>query len=134
MTTSASCLSATARATVAPTLPAPPTTVTFLFIAAFPVASFLFPAFSSQLSAFSSRFLVPAWSDLAPSSQLHVLNDRIAELRGLQLGRPFHLPGEIVGDLLLLNRLLEAGFDQLGGFRPAEIPEHHHAREDHRAR
>src|SRR5439155_22204829 len=33
-TTSASCLSATPRATVAPTLPAPPTTVTLRFIPA----------------------------------------------------------------------------------------------------
>src|SRR5580692_5585357 len=33
-TTSASCLSATPRATVAPTLPAPPTTVTLRFIVA----------------------------------------------------------------------------------------------------
>src|SRR5437764_10905235 len=33
-TTSASCFSATPRATVAPTLPAPPTTVTLRFIAA----------------------------------------------------------------------------------------------------
>jgi hypothetical protein len=41
MTTSASSLSAIVRATVAPTAPAPPTTVTFLFIR-FPLMRQLF--------------------------------------------------------------------------------------------
>src|SRR5215210_1012643 len=92
ITTSASSLSAIARATVAPTLPAPPTTVTLRFIRVPP---------------------------------LHVRDDRIRERGRLQLGRAFHLPGEVVGDLLLPHRLLDRPFDEIRRGGPAEIAEHH---------
>src|SRR5437762_5608247 len=81
MTTSASSLSAIARATVAPTLPAPPTTVTFLFIA------LRFPRFH-----------------VVRCPHLHVGDDPVAEFRALHLGRPLHLPREVVRDGLRRNR------------------------------
>src|SRR5919107_5734938 len=109
MTTSASSLSAIARATVAPTLPAPPTTVTL-------------------------RFMCYPCPSLSSDGRLHVGDHRVGELRGLQLGRVVHLARQIVGDLLLLNRLLEPLLDQVRGLRPAHVAEHHHAGEDDRAR
>src|ERR1700741_4393575 len=73
ITTSASSLSAIQRATVAPTLPAPPTTVTLRFIDA-----------PSTNAAF-----------------LHVFDHRVPELGRLQLFRALHQAGEIVGHLLV---------------------------------
>src|SRR3954471_1106835 len=63
---------------------------------------------------------------------LHVPDDGVRECRGLQLGRPLHLPGEIVCDLLVPDRLFEAALDRVGRAAPAKIPEHHDAREDDR--
>src|SRR3954467_11004667 len=89
MTTSASSLSAMARATVAPTLPAPPTTVTFLFIA------LRFPDF--QISTLPD---------------LHAGDDAVAELRALHFRRAVHQPGEIVGDGPGRNRAVHALDDE----------------------
>src|SRR5436190_13175147 len=82
-TTSASCLSAIPRATVAPTFPAPPTTVTFRFIAS-----------SSQRSS------------------SHVFYDGVPELGRFQLGRTRHLTRQVVGDPLLRDCLLQAALDE----------------------
>src|SRR4029079_936661 len=114
-TTSASSWSPIARATVAPTLPAPPTTVTFLFIARFVLID-------------GPTAVKRSWHGL------HVDDDGVRELRCLELGGPFHLAGEVVGDFLLFDRALETGLDQIRGIRPAQIAEHHHAGQYDRAR
>src|SRR5213595_2641274 len=102
-TTSASCFSATPRATVAPTFPAPPTTVTLRFI------SCLCPLLSFVASA--------------PS---HVADDGIRECRRLQLRRVRHLPREVVGHPFLADRLLNPPLDEGARFVPAQIVQHHH--------
>src|SRR3989442_12781925 len=103
-TTSASPLSAMHRAAVAPTFPAPPTTVTFRFIGS------------------------PEWT------LLHTCNNRVRELRGAQLRRACHLAREIVGDLLGGDRPVHSADDHVGGLVPAKVPEHHFTRENHRSR
>src|SRR5437763_16707094 len=90
MTTSASSLSATARATVAPTLPAPPTTVTFLFIDA---------------STYELTIALDSDPATSPTRQLHVRYHRFRELRRLELRGALHLAREVVGDLLLIDCL-----------------------------
>ena len=92
-TTSASSLSAMRCAAVAPTLPAP-TTVTF----------------DSWNSGMKTR-----WT-------LHVGDDGVGELRGLQLGRSFHQTRQVVGHLLLLDRRAERRLDQARRLVPAEYP------------
>src|SRR5438105_14201919 len=67
------------------------------------------------------------------NARLHILDDIAAELAGLDLFGPFHEPLEIVGHLLLLDRALHALFDQIGGFVPAEEPEHHDTRQNNGA-
>src|ERR1051325_877682 len=108
-TTSASRLSATPRATVAPTLPAPPTTVTFRFI----------PSPSKRVEN---------------SSTLHMIDDGVPELRGLQLFRAVHQPREIVRDRLGANRAVHPLHDEVRRLVPAHVAEHHLARQNHRAR
>src|SRR4029450_6418098 len=103
-TTSASSLTAIARATVAPTLPAPPMTATLRFIRA-PI-----PTVNPQ-SAIS-----------------HILDDCVGELRRLQLLRAVHQSRQIIGDPLLLDGCGESLGDQRAGFLPAEVIEHHDAR------
>src|SRR5262249_34755302 len=99
ITTSASCLSATPRATVAPTLPAPPTTVTLRFMS------------------------TPDRSALR--SILHVFDDGAPELRRLQLGRIVHQPREVVGHVLGADRGIHALDDEVRGLVPTEVPQHH---------
>src|SRR5689334_15736905 len=128
MTTSASSLSAIARATVAPTLPAPPTTVTFLFMESSaalqrdgPTAPLRHKGHQDHkdhkkplcglrgLCGLCARSVTP-WR----VSVLQVCNHRIGELRRLQLRRAFHLAREVVGHLLLLDRLLDRVLDRVG--------------------
>src|SRR4029079_4914522 len=113
MTTSASSLSATARATVAPTFPAPPTTVTF-------------------------RFMRPLWLSATDKHRrtrlLHVGDDAVAERRALHLGGALHQPCKIVGDRPGRDRPVHPLDHQVGGFWPPHVAQHHLAREDHRAR
>src|SRR5213079_436171 len=109
-TTSASCLSATPRATVAPTLPAPPTTVTLRFI------------------KHPYRFFYAIWSH-----RLHIRDDGVAEPGRAQLGRAFHEAGEIVGHPFCGNRPVHPLDDQIGRFDPAEMAQHHLARQHHRS-
>ena len=52
----------------------------------------------------------------------------------LHLRRAFHQAGEVVGDGLGGDRAVHALDDQVGRLGPAQVPEHHLAREDHRAR
>src|SRR5262249_28630545 len=105
-TTSANCFSATPRATVAPTFPAPPTTVTLRFIAA------------------------PDKNDLL----LHVLDDSVPELRGLQFGRAVHQAREVVGHALRRDGAVHSLHDEIGSLRPAEVTQHHLAGEHDRSR
>src|SRR5438874_13814124 len=102
-TPSASDVSARPRATVAPTFPAPPTTVTLRFI------SCLCPLLSCVASA--------------PS---RVADNGIRECRRLQLRRVRHLPREVVGHLLLADRPFDPALDEGARFVPAQIVEHHH--------
>src|SRR5438270_5258544 len=67
------------------------------------------------------------------NARLHILDDIAAEFAGLDLLGPFHEALEIVGHLLLLDRALHALFDQIGGFVPAEEPEHHDTRQNNGA-
>ena len=59
---------------------------------------------------------------------------RDANSRRLHLGRAVHEPGEVVGDDLVGDGGLERADDVVGGVLPAEVLEHHHARQQHRAR
>src|SRR5207344_3383817 len=77
-TTSASCLSATPRATMAPTFPAPPTTVTLRFMSA--------PVHNDQRRNHKDRG--------TSCRLLHFLDDFVTERRRGELGRAFHEPGE----------------------------------------
>src|SRR5215471_10268409 len=87
-TTSASCLSATPRATVAPTLPAPPTTVTLRFIRSpEPITKKV-----SCFSCFRGLHVGAARERL-----LHMIDDCVPELGRLQLFRAVHEPREVVG-------------------------------------
>src|SRR5213592_4245252 len=81
-TTSASCLSATPRATVAPTFPAPPTTVTLRFIC--------FSCHDDQRRTRGNRREhSPCFSASSAGSALyvvvlHILDNGVGELRRLQ--------------------------------------------------
>src|ERR1700676_2801218 len=87
-TTSASCFSATPRATVAPTFPAPPTTVTLRFISG---RLLWLLALAFRLWALASRLWAQA---------LHVLDHGVGKLRRLQLRGALHEAREIVSDSL----------------------------------
>src|SRR6266496_1113833 len=63
----------------------------------------------------------------------HILNDVICELTGADLRCTRHQAFEIVCDRFLLYGAFEAAFDQVSGFVPSQILEHHDARENHRA-
>jgi hypothetical protein len=63
-------------------------------------------------------------------SHLHVGDDVVAELAALDFGAAFHLAGEIVGDALGGNGAVQAFEDEIGGFHPAQVAEHHFAAED----
>src|SRR5436189_146938 len=105
-TTSPSSFSTTYWATLAPTLPAPTTVI-----------------FARAVIRFSSRL-----------QGRHVLDDLAAELRALHFLGAFHEAGEVVGDDLRLDGLLESGHEAVGRIRPAQVTEHHLAREDDGAR
>src|SRR2546423_14499738 len=123
-TTSASCLSAMPRATVAPTLPAPPTTVTLRFISSPRHDNAKAPkrAKKNDLCPLCARCVRP------PS---HVLNDVVAELGCLQFGRAVHQACEVVGDTLRPDGAFDALDNQVRHFVPAEMPEHHLAGQNH---
>src|SRR5438309_2798229 len=89
-----------------------------------------------QCAAVAPTFPAPmieTFLRMYPFSCLHVRNDQIGEPAGADLGGAFHLALEIVGDCLVLDGERDSFFDELRGFRPSEILEHHHAREDDRA-
>src|SRR5215470_4257133 len=104
-TTSPSSRSTAYWATEAPTLPAP-TTVILGRAMAYPLCS----------------------------ERLHAVDDGRPELRALHFLGALHEAGEVVGDDLLGQRLLDAGIDAIGRLRPAHVAEHHLPGEDDRAR
>ena len=59
--------------------------------------------------------------------------DGIAELAALHLLRSFHQAGEVVGDGLVADGAVHALDDQVGRLGPAQVAEHHLARENDRA-
>ena len=72
--------------------------------------------------------------DLTPSTPAPMFSIICpGELAGFDFGGAGHQALEVVGDFLLLDGALHALFDQVGGFVPAEVAEHHDAGEDHRA-
>src|SRR5262249_49649423 len=121
-TTSASCLSATPRATVAPTFPAPPTTVTLRFIRA--------PR-SYEGNRRDRGERKDFWLSAVAFS--HVADDGVPEFRGLQLGRAVHEAREVVGDAFGGDGAVHALHDELRRLDPSEVPQHHLAGEDHGA-
>src|SRR5690242_18289252 len=56
---------------------------------------------------------------------LHVLDHRLAELARLEQGRPRHQALEVVRHALLRDGLLERPHDQIGGFGPPHVTQHH---------
>src|SRR5712692_4486985 len=90
-TTSASCLSATPRATVAPTFPAPPTTVTLRFIRTLLVNDDQRGNRGTRREDLALRVL-----RVLRCTSSHVLDDIVAKFRGLQLRRTIHQAREVV--------------------------------------
>ncbi len=62
-----------------------------------------------------------------------MVDDVVAEGGTADLLGAFHLAGEIVGHFLAGDGAVETLEDQVGGFVPAQVAEHHFAGEDHRA-
>src|SRR5215470_8593723 len=104
-TTSPSSFSTAYCATEAPTLPAPTTVI-----------------FGRAMSIV-----------LAGLQRLHVFDDRRPERRALDFLGALHESCEIVGHDLLRDGLFDPGDDPVGRFGPAQVAEHHLAREDDRA-
>src|SRR5262245_60395197 len=114
-TTSPSSRSASRCASVAPTFPAP-TTVIFLFIV---------PSVPFSVSS------VPLWRCCrCRSRSLQLRDDPVRERGRLHLGRSLHPAGEIVGDLLAGDLLLERRLDGVRRLAPAQVAEHHAAGQD----
>src|SRR5574342_1371784 len=125
-TTSASCFSAIPRATVAPTFPAPPTTVTFRFI----TRSSRRARTKATTKTRKHRRVFVAASVLV---LLHMTDNGVPELRRLQLRRAVHETREVVGHPPGGNRAVHALHDPIGGLVPAQVPQHHLAGQNHRA-
>src|SRR5919106_6956625 len=114
-TTSPSSFSTMYWAAVAPTLPAPTTVI-----------------FGRRVIALR-RWTFPACMR-PPLQPGHVPDDRRAELRALHLSGALREAGQVVGHHPGLDRRLQPGDDAVGGVGPAEVAQHHLAREDDRAR
>src|SRR5262245_36212783 len=123
-TTSASCLSATPRATVAPTLPAPPTTVTLRFMSA-PSTAPQETTKHETTKKTSCGFRVFGFRVFVS----HVVDDGVGELRRFELGRAVHQAREVVGDPLGADRAVHPLHHEIGRLGPAEVAQHHLARE-----
>src|ERR1039458_8518448 len=74
------------------------------------------------------------WNKRKAIQKLHIVHDRLAELRALEQLRAGRQPLEVVGHLFLADGLLEAANDPVGNFLPSQVLEHHHTRQDNRAR
>src|SRR5437016_4335035 len=109
-TTSASCFSATPRATVAPTLPAPPTTVTFRFIYA------PRPRLTAEPAEHAEKEWLCVLGVLGGQSWSHVLDDCVAKLGCLQLRRAVHEAREVVRHTARADCAFHAFDDQVRHF------------------
>src|SRR5437667_9125445 len=63
----------------------------------------------------------------------HILDHASGKLTSFHFGSTFHQALEVVGYFFLLDSALQALLDQIGGFRPSEIAEHHDAGQNDRA-
>src|SRR4051794_15632494 len=70
--------------------------------------------------------LCPLWLCFLP----HVFDHVAGKLTGLNFGCAFHHAFKIISDFLLHDGALHAVLDQIGSFVPAQVTEHHHAREN----
>ena len=52
-------------------------------------------------------------------------DDVVGELGALPEGGAFHLAFEVVGDCFVTDRAVDTLDDQVGGFVPAHVAEHH---------
>ena len=57
-------------------------------------------------------------------------DDVVAELRAFDLRGAFHQAGEVVGDFLGSDSAIQALNNEVSSFGPAEVAEHHFAREN----
>ena len=64
----------------------------------------------------------------------HVSNHRRGEFGTFHFRRPFHLTGKVVSDDLLINGFFQRFDDHIRRFLPAQMFQHHDARQDHRTR
>src|SRR2546430_2550483 len=64
------------------------------------------------------------------ASALHLTDHRRREFAALHFLRAFHEAGEIVGHHLAADGAVHALDDPVGGLGPAEVAEHHLARQD----
>ena len=67
-------------------------------------------------------------------SAREAVDDRACELRARHLGSAIHEAGEVVGDDLVADGGFDRTDDVVGGVLPAEVLEHHDARQQHRGR
>src|SRR5688572_4623766 len=133
MTTSASSLTAMARATVAPTLPAPPTTVTLRFITLSSKNPFMLWCASALVRSCRAECSVPTRTGARAhqcTGALQALNHGIREFRGLELGRSWNHACQVVRHLLVVDGLLQAADDQVRRLGPAQVAEHQLAGQD----
>src|ERR1700674_1041456 len=63
----------------------------------------------------------------------HILDHARGKLAGFYFGGAFHQALEIVGHFFLFDGALQALLDQIGGFGPSEMAEHHDAGQNDRA-
>src|SRR5262245_17929838 len=90
---------------------------------------------STSRQAMAARPRAGAGFRLSGARQpLQAVDDGVRELAGLDLGCAVHEAGEVVGHDLLGDRRLQRPLDVGRGVTPAEVLEHHHARQQDRAR
>jgi hypothetical protein len=78
----------------------------------------------------ASLGMTKLWETIAALHQYacaHIVDDVPGEFAGLNLGCAGHQALEVVGYFFLLNRSFHALLDQVGGFGPAQVAEHHYA-------
>ena len=61
-------------------------------------------------------------------------DDVVAELGTFDLCSTFHLAGEIISHAFGTDRAIQTFDDEISGFRPAEVTQHHFAGENHGTR
>src|ERR1017187_1684074 len=79
---------------------------------------------------FSVSSVVQCLSRAGQHAGAHIFDHGAGEFAGLHFGGAGHQALEVVGHFLLLDGALHALLDQVGGFVPAEMAEHHDAGQD----